>query len=142
MELFQQAGAIIAAVLSNDAWEISQALRTPGAWLIGFGATAVGAALDASAQGRGLNNALNLPHVLAVLVYIEVLDFLSWSLHLATHLIPLLWRLHRVHHVDRDVDVTTAIRTLEIPTAPRPVSLTRRLKAVQAGQCFCSGARA
>ena len=49
--------------------------------------------------------ALVLP-VLAVVI----LDLALWGQHWATHHVPLFWRFHRVHHADRDMDVTTAIR--------------------------------
>ncbi|MEM9578849.1 MAG: sterol desaturase family protein [Pseudomonadota bacterium] len=71
---------------------------------------AVGAALDAEAQGWGLFNTLALPLWLEVVVVILILDFAIWLQHLITHKVPLLWRLHRVHHADVDMDVTTAIR--------------------------------
>ncbi|MEO9514353.1 MAG: sterol desaturase family protein [Paracoccaceae bacterium] len=71
---------------------------------------AVGAAVDATAQGWGLFNALNWPTWLEVVIAILVLDFAIWAQHLITHKVPLLWRLHRVHHADVDIDVTTAIR--------------------------------
>ena len=71
---------------------------------------AVGAAIDAEAQGWGLFNALALPYWVEVVVAILLLDLAIWTQHLVTHKVPLLWRLHRVHHADRDVDVTTAIR--------------------------------
>jgi len=71
---------------------------------------AVGAAIDAEAQGWGLFNALSLPLWLEVVVVILIFDFAIWLQHLITHKVPLLWRLHRVHHADVDMDVTTAIR--------------------------------
>ena len=71
---------------------------------------AVGAALDASARGWGLFNVLNWAGWLEVILAIVVLDFLIWAQHVITHRVPILWRLHRVHHADRDMDVTTAIR--------------------------------
>lgn len=71
---------------------------------------AVGAAVDASAHGWGLFNALSLPLWLEVIAAILILDFVIWAQHLITHKVPLLWRLHRVHHADVDMDVTTAIR--------------------------------
>lgn len=75
-----------------------------------FGAAAVGAALDAEARGWGLLNTTGWPGWLEVLVAFLVLDLAIWAQHLVTHKVPLLWRLHRVHHADRDIDVTTAIR--------------------------------
>lgn len=71
---------------------------------------AVGAALDARAQGWGVMNALDLPLWLAVILTILIFDFAIWLQHLITHKVPFLWRFHRVHHADRDIDVTTAIR--------------------------------
>ena len=71
---------------------------------------AVGAALDAQAQGWGLFNAVAWPAWLEIIVAILILDFLIWGQHLITHKVPILWRLHRVHHADVDMDVTTAIR--------------------------------
>jgi len=43
-------------------------------------------------------------------IVILLFDVAIWFQHLITHKIPILWRLHRVHHSDRDMDVTTAIR--------------------------------
>ncbi len=71
---------------------------------------AVGAAIDAQNQGWGLMNALDLPLWLAVILTVLIFDFAIWAQHLITHKIPVLWRFHRVHHADRDIDVTTAIR--------------------------------
>mmetsp|Transcript_18433 Transcript_18433/g.29977 ORF Transcript_18433/g.29977 Transcript_18433/m.29977 type:complete len:265 (-) Transcript_18433:4767-5561(-) len=71
---------------------------------------AVGAAVDANAQGWGLFNAIDLPLWFEVIAAILILDLAIWAQHLITHKVPLLWRLHRVHHADVDMDVTTAIR--------------------------------
>jgi len=71
---------------------------------------AVGAAADAQTQGWGLLNLIALSGWLEILMAVLVLDFAIWFQHLVTHKVPLLWRLHRVHHADRDMDVTTAIR--------------------------------
>ncbi|MGY3437921.1 MULTISPECIES: sterol desaturase family protein [unclassified Marinovum] len=71
---------------------------------------AVGAALDAEAQGWGLFNLVGWPGWIEFLLAILILDFAIWLQHLITHKVPLLWRLHRVHHADVEFDVTTAIR--------------------------------
>ncbi len=71
---------------------------------------AVGAALDAKAQGWGLFNAIGWPQWLEVVLTVLILDFVIWGQHLITHKVPVLWRLHRVHHADVDIDVSTAIR--------------------------------
>ena len=75
-----------------------------------FGAAAVGAALDAMAGGWGLFNWLEWPGWVEFALGFLMLDFAIWLQHLLSHKIPVLWRLHRVHHADRDMDVTTAIR--------------------------------
>lgn len=88
---------------------------------------AVGAALDASAKGWGLMNLLDFPVWLETVAAILILDFLIWGQHLITHKIPLLWRLHRVHHADQDMDVTTAIRFHPIEIA---LSMVLKIGAV------------
>lgn len=71
---------------------------------------AVGAAVDAQMRGWGLFNMLDWPVWIEIVTVILCLDFAIWAQHLITHKVPLLWRLHRVHHADRDMDVTTAVR--------------------------------
>ena len=71
---------------------------------------AVAAAIWAEQAGWGLLNQITLPGWLEVVIALLVLDFAIWLQHLLSHKIPLLWRLHQVHHADRDIDVTTAIR--------------------------------
>lgn len=71
---------------------------------------AVGAAVDAQANGWGLMQSVDAPLWLLVIATILIFDFAIWAQHLVTHKVPILWRIHRVHHADRDMDVTTAIR--------------------------------
>ena len=75
-----------------------------------LGATAVLAALDAADLGVGLFNVIDLPVWIEVLAVFLILDFAIWFQHVISHKIPILWRMHRVHHADRDIDVSTAIR--------------------------------
>jgi sterol desaturase/sphingolipid hydroxylase (fatty acid hydroxylase superfamily) len=67
-------------------------------------------ALWATQRGYGMLNALNLPLWAEILIAFTALDFAMWAQHLATHKVPVLWRMHQVHHADRDLDVSTAIR--------------------------------
>ncbi len=67
-------------------------------------------ALWASERGYGLLNLVALPLWAEILLAFMALDFAMWAQHLATHKIPLLWRMHKVHHADRDLDVSTALR--------------------------------
>ncbi len=75
-----------------------------------FPAAAVGAALDAAAEGWGLFNALDAPLWLSVPLSVLLLDFAIWAQHVAMHLVPALWRLHQVHHADEALDATTGLR--------------------------------
>ncbi len=72
--------------------------------------SAVFTAIWATSNGWGLLNNVNWPVWVEWLIAILVLDLVIWSQHLVTHKIPLLWRLHRVHHSDVEMDATTAIR--------------------------------
>lgn len=58
----------------------------------------------------GLLNAWSLPDWLKVVVGILILDFFIYLWHLLTHVLPFLWRFHRVHHSDLNMDVTTGNR--------------------------------
>ncbi|MEP3299170.1 MAG: sterol desaturase family protein [Pseudoruegeria sp.] len=77
---------------------------------LGVPLLAVGAAIDAQTKGWGLFHQISAPLWLEAILCILILDVAIWAQHLITHKIPLLWQLHRVHHADRDMDVTTAIR--------------------------------
>jgi len=81
-----------------------------------FPAAAVGVAVTASQQGWGLFNIYELPFYVSVIASVVILDFVIYVQHVMVHAIPVLWRLHRVHHADPDIDVTTGARfhTLEI----------------------------
>lgn len=84
---------------------------------------AVGAALDAEARGWGLFNRLGWPGWLEVVLTVLILDLAIWAQHVVSHKVPALWRLHRVHHADLDMDVTTAIRF-----HPAEIALSMALK--------------
>jgi sterol desaturase/sphingolipid hydroxylase (fatty acid hydroxylase superfamily) len=71
---------------------------------------AVVAAIDAARLGVGLFNRLDWPLWVEFLLALLLLDLAIWAQHLVTHKVPLFWRFHRVHHADRDIDVTTALR--------------------------------
>jgi len=75
-----------------------------------FPAAAVGAAVWAQANGWGIFRAIGLDPLTAGILAFVVLDFAVWLEHLASHKIPLLWRIHRMHHADNGFDVTTGLR--------------------------------
>lgn len=72
--------------------------------------SSVGAASWADQQGWGLLRVAGIEGAVGSLSALLVLDLALWAQHVATHKVPWLWRLHRVHHLDTDLDVTTAAR--------------------------------
>ncbi|MBC07581.1 sterol desaturase family protein [Thalassospira sp.] len=122
---------IFAAILAVMAlWEAlapyrpKEAVRRPMRWLTNFGLLLLSAALTrftigaamiataiwAQANGWGLNNIAGLPALLAGLITIIVLDCAIYWQHRLTHIVPIFWRFHRVHHCDTEFDVSTAVR--------------------------------
>jgi len=70
----------------------------------------VGLALLAETRGWGLFNAFAVPGWLAIPLAVILLDLAIYLQHVLFHAVPLLWRLHRVHHADPGFDVTTGVR--------------------------------
>jgi sterol desaturase/sphingolipid hydroxylase (fatty acid hydroxylase superfamily) len=75
-----------------------------------FPVLAVNMAQKAQERGWGLLNNFDLPYWLDIVVGIVVLDLVIYLQHVMFHAIPILWRLHMVHHADLDYDVTTGLR--------------------------------
>lgn len=71
---------------------------------------AISAALLGEELGFGLLRLVEWPGFVEILASLFILDLAIYLQHLASHKVPLLWRVHRVHHADRDIDVTTAVR--------------------------------
>ncbi len=75
-----------------------------------FPAAAMGMALLAAERHWGLFNNIDLPAGLEVIAAVVALDFAIYLQHVMFHAVPAFWRLHRVHHADLDIDVTTGAR--------------------------------
>ncbi|HZP86590.1 MAG TPA: sterol desaturase family protein [Burkholderiales bacterium] len=73
-------------------------------------ATPIGIAIVAQSRGWGLFHWLDMPIWAAVPLGFLLLDLTVYLQHVAFHAVPVLWRLHRVHHADVDFDVTTGVR--------------------------------
>src|SRR5471030_1062872 len=71
---------------------------------------AVGVALIAATRGWGLFAMLGLPAWAAITLGVIALDLVIYTQHVVFHHVPVLWRLHRMHHADLDIDVTTGVR--------------------------------
>jgi sterol desaturase/sphingolipid hydroxylase (fatty acid hydroxylase superfamily) len=77
--------------------------------LVFAGLTAM-AARFAADRGVGLLHWLDVPGWIALVVSLVLIDAWTYFWHRANHRVPLLWRFHRVHHTDEEMDVTTASR--------------------------------
>jgi sterol desaturase/sphingolipid hydroxylase (fatty acid hydroxylase superfamily) len=75
-----------------------------------FPTAAVGLALIAEARAFGFFNAVAFPGWISVVLSVVILDLAIYLQHVLFHAVPALWRLHRMHHADLDIDVTTGLR--------------------------------
>jgi sterol desaturase/sphingolipid hydroxylase (fatty acid hydroxylase superfamily) len=128
-ELIIRLTAFVSVLLVMAAWELwapkrvqelGRARRWPGN--LGVAAldaslvrlvlptSAVAFALIAEAQHWGLLNAWPLPAWVAIVAGVIALDFVIYLQHVLFHAVPALWRLHRMHHADLELDVTSGAR--------------------------------
>ena len=70
----------------------------------------VGLALLFQERGWGILNIVTLPIWLEIVIAVMILDGIIYLQHVLFHFLPSLWRLHRMHHADLDIDVTTGNR--------------------------------
>ena len=112
MALWELAAPRRAPVARRERWRGTLALLAGDVVVIRVLApgAAVGVALAAEAGGWGLIPALGMPAWLALPAAVVLLDLAIYIQHVSFHAIPALWRLHRVHHADTEVDVTTGTR--------------------------------
>jgi sterol desaturase/sphingolipid hydroxylase (fatty acid hydroxylase superfamily) len=71
---------------------------------------AIGVALYAEAQGLGLLRWLGVNEFLGGILAVLLLDMLIYFQHRVFHAVPFLWRLHRVHHADPELDASSGLR--------------------------------
>jgi len=75
-----------------------------------FPAATVGVAAYASTNNWGIFNVIQLPWVVSIIACVLILDLAIYFQHRLFHIVPVFWRLHRMHHADLDFDVTTGVR--------------------------------
>jgi sterol desaturase/sphingolipid hydroxylase (fatty acid hydroxylase superfamily) len=75
-----------------------------------FSSAIVGTAVYVQSHKLGVLNMVEIPPWLKVFVTVAFMDFMLYVWHLLNHEMPFLWRFHRVHHSDLNMDVTTATR--------------------------------
>jgi sterol desaturase/sphingolipid hydroxylase (fatty acid hydroxylase superfamily) len=128
-ELFIRGGVALGIFLALALWEILAPRRTLSVgrarrWPSNLGilvldallvhvlvpVAAVGMAVIAAQRGWGLLNITPWPTWLEAIVGFVALDLAIYAQHVAFHKVPALWRLHRMHHADLDIDVSTGGR--------------------------------
>lgn len=72
--------------------------------------TFLDAAMRAKESSVGFLNLATLPWIVAFIATLLLRGFISWFTHLLMHKVPFLWRFHRTHHLDTELDVTTTVR--------------------------------
>lgn len=90
---------------------------------------AVGVAVLASDLGWGLFNWAGIPGWFGGLAGFLILDFVIYAQHYVFHHVSWLWRLHRMHHADLDIDLTTGVRFHPVEIL---ISLTIKIATVLA----------
>jgi sterol desaturase/sphingolipid hydroxylase (fatty acid hydroxylase superfamily) len=70
----------------------------------------VGVAVLARENGWGVLNKIELPGWLGTIIFLIIFDLTIYWQHRIYHLVPVLWRFHRMHHTDMDYDLTTGNR--------------------------------
>ena len=118
-------GSIAAVAVVEGVWpRRTQARPLRGRWLRHFAIAGidqvtmrvllplleVATALAAARAGLGLFHQLDVPRGAAFALSLVALDAVRYASHRLLHAVPLLWRLHRMHHTDVDYDFTTALR--------------------------------
>jgi len=117
------AALVVILLLAELMWPLHRdqrdASRIPGnfgIFLLNLGVTAllpltaVAAAEWARGAGFGLLHWLAAPALLVAVTTVIVRSLLGYWLHRLAHRVPLLWRMHRVHHCDPEVDLSTGLR--------------------------------
>src|SRR5262245_52169637 len=95
----------------------TQRRRNLGIVAIGFAMNAVlGTAVAlpvmwADAHRFGLMYRLNVWPPLAIVIGVFLIDLYNYAQHVTSHYVPALWRIHRVHHADTELDATSGLRT-------------------------------
>ena len=98
--------------------------------------TAVGVALIAAEHGWGLFPLARPAGWAAIVLGVIALDLVIYTQHVVFHHVPVLWRLHRMHHADLDIDVTTGVRF-----HPLEILLSLAIKMAAVAGARRSGAR-
>lgn len=101
-----------ASISRAERWRANVSLVILGAIIsrLVLPASLLGVSLWAADKHIGLFNMIATPSWLAVVTSVLILDIVIYWQHRLFHRIPLLWRVHKMHHADSHVDTTTGLR--------------------------------
>ena len=91
-------------------------LRNAGMSLISFvingllGLAVLASVEWTAANQFGILNQITLPNWVEIILGVLLIDLGSYGMHNLSHRIPLLWRFHRVHHSDPNLNATSSLR--------------------------------
>ena len=92
-------------------WPVNGALTALNILVLGaLPVSAVAAAEFAASRGWGLLNQPLVPPLAAFALGFGLRSLVGYFIHVAMHKVPVLWRVHRVHHTDTGMDVSTTVR--------------------------------
>jgi sterol desaturase/sphingolipid hydroxylase (fatty acid hydroxylase superfamily) len=87
---------------------VSYLCNTSGAWI--YPASSVMVAFAAAGRHFGLLNREIIPYWVRFVIAVLLLDLARYGQHYLYHAVPVLWRVHQVHHSDPDYDWSTSLR--------------------------------
>lgn len=92
-------------------WVTNFGLPLLSNWILGLlPVSGLAASLWASQKGFGLLNQVTCPAFVALGLTFAARSLASWLLHIFMHKAPVLWRIHRIHHLDTVMDISTTSR--------------------------------
>jgi sterol desaturase/sphingolipid hydroxylase (fatty acid hydroxylase superfamily) len=96
--------------LSHDSRNLALALVAAATVSLAEKPVVAPLALAVQRKNWGLLKLVRLPAPLEIVLSLVLLDYTLFIWHYLTHKLPLLWRFHRAHHVDLDMNASTALR--------------------------------
>jgi sterol desaturase/sphingolipid hydroxylase (fatty acid hydroxylase superfamily) len=96
----------------GDRWAVNLGLTLINTFIVRLVAPVglTGIALLVEQRGWGLLPRVTANRLIAGVLAFVALDILVYGQHVLLHVVPVFWRMHRVHHTDEDIDTTTGIR--------------------------------
>ncbi len=101
---------VVDSKLKRDARNLAVASLAAAAMQLLEVPVAVAIASRAQRRGIGLLRITPAPGWVKAILTILSLDYTLYIWHRLAHQVPLLWRFHQIHHVDREMDASTALR--------------------------------